>query len=119
MKTLFQTALLLHLVSIPAFASNDADAIEHLLVSVGNSGCTFIRNGKEYSSTDAEDHLRMKYRRGKKWATDAEAFIDRLASKSSFSGKPYRIRCGTDAAQLTSDWLTQRLAEHSTSKHST
>ena len=59
MKKLFQTVLLLHLVSIPAFASNDADAIEHLLVSVGSSGCTFIRNGKEYSSADAEDHLRM------------------------------------------------------------
>ena len=32
---------------------------------------------------DAADHLRLKHRRGKRYATSAETFIDRLASKSS------------------------------------
>ncbi len=109
MKKSLVTALLLQLLGTAAMAANDADAIEHLLESVGSSECTFIRNGKEYSSVDAENHLRMKYRRGKKWASDADAFIERLASKSSFSGKPYRIRCGANPAQLASEWLTARL----------
>ena len=116
MKTLLPKLLLSMLIASPAVADAEADAIEHLLLAVGDSGCTFIRNGKEYTSDDAEDHLRMKYRRGKKWAPDAEAFIKRIASKSSVSGKPYRIRCGTDPAELTSEWLTLRLAEHSASQ---
>lgn len=110
MKTLLPTLLGVLLTS-PAFAGDDTQAIEYLLTAVGSSQCTFIRNGKEYSSEEAEAHLRMKYRRGKKWATDAEAFIERIASKSSMSRKPYRIRCGAAEAQLTSEWLAQRLAE--------
>ncbi|MEM9208274.1 MAG: DUF5329 family protein [Pseudomonadota bacterium] len=111
MRRVVVALLLALLASAPTVASDDDATIEALLVAVGESACTFIRNGKEYSSTDAEDHLRMKYRRGKQWATDAETFIERIASKSSFSGKPYRIRCGNGAAELTSDWLAARLTE--------
>ena len=111
MRLLVSVALLACLSSTSALADEDAATIEQLLVAVGESACTFIRNGKEYSSAAAEDHLRMKYRRGKRWASDAESFIDRIASKSSFSGKPYRIRCGASPAKLTSEWLSARLDE--------
>ena len=93
-----------------ASANEEVEKIEYLLTSIGESDCTFIRNGKEYSATEAESHLRMKYRRGKRWAKDVEGFIDRIASKSSFSGKPYRIRCGTAEPKPTSEWLRDRLA---------
>ncbi len=93
-----------------ASANEEVEKIEYLLTSIGESGCTFIRNGKEYSASEAESHLRMKYRRGKKWANDAETFIERIASKSSFSGKPYRIRCGSAEPKPTSEWLSDRLA---------
>lgn len=111
MKTVF-TALAMLMLLAPALRAADADTetIESLLNAVGSSGCTFIRNGDEHSAEDAEKHLRMKYRRGKKWVKDAESFISRIASKSSFSGKPYRIQCGDEEARLTADWLLEKLA---------
>jgi hypothetical protein len=56
--------------------------------------------------------MRMKYRRGKRYATTAELFIERLASKSSFSGKPYKIECPGGDTVLSGDWLTARLQEY-------
>jgi hypothetical protein len=64
--------------------------IDFLLTAVGDSGCSFLRNGKAYSSADAEAHLRMKYQRGRHYASTTEQFIVRLASSSSMSGKPRR-----------------------------
>ena len=100
--------------SLPGFAAADnADAeIEYLLNAVGDSGCTFIRNGKRHDAGNAEDHLRMKYRRGKRYATTAENFIERLASASSMSKKPYSIDCGEQGPVSTGEWLTERLAEY-------
>jgi len=90
--------------------------IEYLLQKVGESGCIFIRNGKEHSSEDAESHLRLKYRRGRKYADTAEQFIERLASKSSWSGDIYYIRCDDSDQQPSGDWLSDRLAEYKQSK---
>lgn len=83
--------------------------IEQLLVAVGESGCEFIRNGKRHSAIDAESHLRMKYKRGRRYARTAEQFIERLATASSLSKKPYQIDCGGDAPERTGDWLKDRL----------
>lgn len=85
--------------------------INHLLESIGSSGCQFVRNGKSYPPKDAESHLRMKYRRGKRYASSAENFIERLASKSSMSGKPYWIECPGGPRHRSGDWLTARLLE--------
>ena len=82
--------------------------IEQLLVSIGESGCEFIRNGKRHSASDAESHLRMKYRRGKRYAKTAELFIERLATASSMSKRPYEIDCGGEP-ERTGDWLKDRL----------
>ena len=112
MKHLATVTFLLLLLASPGHASDEAAAIEYLLTAIGESGCTFIRNGKEYSSEDAESHLRMKYRRGKRWATDAGKFIERLASKSSMSGKPYLMRCEPDGEQPTAEWLEAKLADY-------
>lgn len=101
------------LVCALAVGANAEDApsqtIERLLLAVGRSECTFLRNGKAYSAEDAEKHLRLKYRRGKRYAKTAEHFIDRLASKSSWSGQPYRLQCGDEPPRLTSDWLHETL----------
>lgn len=86
--------------------------IDFLLESIGNSNCTFIRNGKRYEAAAAEDHLRMKYRRGKRYASSTEAFIERLASKSSMSKKVYYIECGGDEKIPSGDWLRNRLSEY-------
>ncbi len=84
------------------------DEIDFLLTSVAESDCEFIRNGKEYTGDAARDHLQMKRERGKKHYETTEQFIERIASKSSWSGKPYRIRCG-DSEEDASAWFTRAL----------
>ena len=93
------------------YSDNMSSEIEYLLFSVRSSDCTFIRNGKEHSAIDAEEHLRMKYRKGKKFIDNAEQFIERIASKSSFSGNPYLIRC-SNANEKTNEWLSKKLAKY-------
>jgi hypothetical protein len=102
----------LALLSPAAVFANDTDVeIEHLITTVGESGCTFIRNGSRHDAEHAASHMRLKYRRGKRYATTAELFIERLASKSSFSGKPYAIECPGSEAVPSGEWLTARLQE--------
>lgn len=85
------------------------EEINFLIDSVENSACVFVRNGEEHAADDAADHLRLKYRRAKRYATSAEKFIDRLASESSWSGKPYFINCPDSGDHRSKDWLTERL----------
>lgn len=83
--------------------------INHLINRVEESGCLFVRNGDEHSASDAAGHLRLKYRRGKRYAKTAEQFIERLASESSWSGKPYFINCPDNLPVTSRDWLTKEL----------
>jgi hypothetical protein len=82
--------------------------IDYLLGTVASSDCLFIRNGKEYAGADAQKHLQMKRERGRKYYDSSDEFIERIASKSSWSGKPYRIRCG-DVEENAGDWFTSLL----------
>ena len=54
------------------------------------------------------EHPEFKYSWGKRYADSAEAFIDRLALKSSWSGEPYQLICDGET-QPAGDWLTMRL----------
>jgi hypothetical protein len=93
-----------------AAAADTADTeIQYLLNAIGTSGCAFVRNGTEHPSLEAQDHLAMKYRRGKKYAKTAEQFIERLASKSSWTGKSYKVLCPDEPAVDSGVWLTDQL----------
>ena len=109
------SALLVVMVALtPAFVLADAaeTEIEHLISAVGESGCTFIRNGSRHDAEDAASHMRLKYRRGKRYATTAELFIERLASKSSMSGKLYFIECEGEEPVPSGEWLGARLEDY-------
>ena len=113
--------LLLSLVLIAGFiatvhAEADADTeIRALIQAVAESECEFNRNGSLHSAEAAAAHLELKYSRGKRYADSAEAFIERLASKSSWSGKPYQMICDGQT-QPTGDWLTATLEDIRTTK---
>jgi len=93
-----------------ALADTAADTeIRALIQAVAESGCEFNRNGSLHSAEAAAEHLELKYSRGKRYANSAEAFIDRLASKSSWSGKPYQMICDGEV-HPAGDWLTATLA---------
>ena len=96
MRFLLLPTLLLATLAFAADTNAERE-IEYLIEAIGNSGCEFIRNGKRHSARDAEDHIRMKYKRGRRYAPTTELFIERLASKSSMSKRPYLMQCG-DAA---------------------
>jgi len=89
------------------------EEVDSLLGSIAGSGCEFNRNGSWYNSQEAVAHLRMKYKylTGKNMVDTTEQFIDRAASESSLSGKPYRIRCAGGAAVNSRQWLHEKLVQ--------
>lgn len=94
-------------------ASDSADAeIQYLLQEVGSSDCTFVRNGERHAARRAEDHLRMKYNKARKHIDNAEEFIDKIASESSWTGKAYTIECPNAATESSRSWLLARLQGH-------
>jgi hypothetical protein len=98
---------------MPAFAADNMDAeIDYLLDTIETSGCTFIRNGKEHEPAPARSHLEMKRKRGKRYYDSTEEFIERIASSSSWSGKPYMIRCGDEEPHPIKNWYLQTLADY-------
>lgn len=80
-----------------------------LIAIVENSDATFHRNGREHDAADGADHLRLKLRRGAKYATTTENFITHLATKSSWSGKHYEIELADGTRQPLGDWLREQL----------
>jgi hypothetical protein len=87
----------------------DAETEIRLLIhAVRESGCDFDRNGTLYTADRAAEHLELKYARGKRYADSAEAFIERLATGSSWSGEPYWMICDDDKT-LAAEWLGKKL----------
>ncbi|MBT8444776.1 MAG: DUF5329 domain-containing protein [Gammaproteobacteria bacterium] len=101
------------MTALPVLATTPDVEIKYLLDVVGDSGCTFNRNGKEHTADEARDHLAMKYRRAGSRIKTAESFIKYLASESSWTGKPYMIECN-GASIPSRDWLTDRLTTYRT-----
>jgi len=104
------------LVIMSVATGNDSDPeIEFLLTSIGSSDCTFTRNGIDHSAEKAESHLRMKYGKARRYIADADDFIDRLASESSWTGIDYSITCPESGKQSSRDWLNEKLADYRSS----
>ena len=101
------------LCALPLVATSATmdEEIDALLDAVGSSECLFVRNGKEYDVDAAVSHLQLKRKNGGRYFKTTEEFIERIASKSSFSGKPYEIHCAEVPPQSASDWFSDRLEE--------
>ena len=92
----------------------DADRHEvlHLLEYLRNSDCAMERNGKKHDSEDAYSHVKRKYEYFQGEIRTSEDFIEYSASKSTMSGKFYRIFCKNESAVLTRDWLLEELHDY-------
>ena len=87
--------MLLSLMGGYAYAQDSGEAakIRYLIGSIeALQGVTFIRNGGEYDARKAADHLRLKLKTAGARVKTAEDFIRLCGSKSSMSGKAYRMR---------------------------
>lgn len=77
------------------------------------SGCQFSRNGTWYSGAQASAHLlkKLDVAEGRRAMRSAEEFIAVVATKSSATGEPYKVRCGTEAPMPSAKWLLQELQQ--------
>ncbi len=105
--------LLLVFVLQPAvtLAGSMDEEVDYLISTVGKGGCTFIRNGHKFTGRDARTHLKSKRRRNAQFIDSTEEFIEKIASQSATSGKPYLIRCKGDNLQNAGEWFTALLAQ--------
>jgi len=91
---------------------SEIEKIEGLLARLESmDDMVFIRNGKEYRSKEATEHLRLKWRTAGARIRTAEDFIKFCGSKSSTSGKVYRIRFADGRMENSADVLTAFLRE--------
>ena len=96
--------------SLPPAARGE---IEGLLSRLAASGCQFKRNGSWHTAVEAQAHLRRKldYLENKGAVASTEQFIERAATQSSISGKPYQVQCSNHAPVQSSQWLHTELQD--------
>ena len=108
--------LLLVFAACPAFCraqsapTPEKQKIEALIKQVSDlKDAKFVRNGSTYEPSTAVRFLRGKWEANDAQVTTAREFIDKVASVSGTSGKPYLIRF-KDGRELTSrDFLLAEL----------
>lgn len=88
----------------------EAARIEALIASLDELGdARFLRNGKAHSASEAASHLRLKWKNAGKRVRTAEDFIRYLATGSSITGRPYRIRFADGREQASADYFRAQL----------
>jgi hypothetical protein len=99
--------------AVGAFASDlqtvQVVEINHLIKTVSDSGCTFIRNGNAYTSTEAVAHINKKYAYFKADIDSAEKFIELSATQSTLTGKKYTLTCPGKEVVESRKWLLEEL----------
>ena len=84
--------------------------IEQLIEHVnGLKDAVFIRNDVEYDAASAAKFLKGKWQANAAEIRTAEEFIEKAASVSSTTGKPYRIRFKDGKELKSGDYLRERL----------
>ena len=110
--------LIISLVSLTVFSSDkfgpsDEDKINFVLNKIETSKVVFLRNGSEHSASDAADHLRRKMNNAKKkfWFFGPERkitykeFVEKIATKSSMSGKKYKVKLPNGRIISVEQWI--------------
>ena len=104
-------ALLLGGAAATAMAAGPEREIHDLIDALAHSDCQFERNGRWYDADRARAHLQRKHDwlRKRDLVTTPEQFIERAASRSSLSGKPYHVRCPGKPVQESGAWFDATL----------
>lgn len=88
----------------------EQDRIDKLIRHVETQkGMKFIRNGTEYTCTEAARFLRGKMDSMGGEVTSAREFIDRIATKSSMSGRPYHVQFSDGQSIPAAQFLGEEL----------
>jgi len=90
--------------------ATEKEKIEALIRNIENlKGATFIRNNSDYDAKTAARFLRGKWRAHEKEVKTAMDFIDKVATVSGTSGKPYMIRFKDARDVKCADYLKDEL----------
>jgi hypothetical protein len=109
---LVRQLILASLFFIGTAVADTQQEIDHLLGFVANTTCQYERNGSVYNGAKAEKHIKKKYAYFKDKIKSAEDFIEYSATKSTMSGKQYKIHCAEMPTQNSSDWLLDELKKY-------
>ena len=116
-STVFAAWLLLAASSPAAFAAqalaaSEKQKVEALIKRISElQDAEFIRNGSSYSASNAATFLRRKWRANNSGVKTARDFIEKVASFSGTSGKPYLIRFKDGRDTKSRDFLLSALGE--------
>ena len=98
------------LMPVHARAADEKSRIEALISHIENlEDAKFIRNGSEHDSKNAAKFLRGKWEAKRKEIKTAEDFIDKAASVSGTTGKPYLIRFKDGREVKCGEYLKEQL----------
>ena len=90
--------------------NSEKQKIETLIKQVANlKDAKFVRNGSAYNADSAAVFLRRKWRANESEVKTAQDFIDKVASFSGTSGKPYLIRFKDGSESQSRDFLLAQL----------
>lgn len=111
LRAVLALALIAPGVALAAPSDTARREIAGLIGALDGSTCRFQRNGSWHDAAEARAHLQRKYDYllKKDKVDTAEQFIERAASQSSMSGKPYRIACPGQPEQTAAVWFGARL----------
>ena len=110
--TISLVAFLIIGIRCPVIAEDLETVIGYLLQYVRNSEVVFIRNNKEHTAHEAEDHMRKKYQHFKEQIKTPEDFIQFAGTKSLLSGRRYRVRLKNGKTIQSQKWLEIALEEY-------
>jgi hypothetical protein len=103
--------LLMPLLCMAAPASESAE-IDALIARVAQArNVVFIRNGSTHTAGEAATHLQRKLRAAHGRIGTAEQFIEVLGTRSSLTGRVYRVRLADGHEIDSAVWLRQLLRE--------
>ena len=114
LKVLIMAAAMAANMALAATPDVARTEINHLLGAVEKSQCKFNRNGTWYDAKKAREHLEKKfaYMDRKNLVATTEVFIEKGASSSRSSGKPYQMQCQGKSPITSAVWLSEELTRY-------
>ncbi len=98
-------------ISANAFANPPLEQqIQSLIESIGESECSFVRNGKSHTPEASMQHLGRKYLHFKDDIDSVARFVELAASKSMITGRAYEVQCAGES-QPSSEWLRKQAVQ--------
>jgi len=120
---IFSLLFFMNLSSYAYDVKLEEQKINFLIKQIESSSAIFERNGEKHSAKKAVSHIKFKMVRAKGFFSffsspkiTAKNFIEKIASKSSTTGKPYFIILKNGTRYKMEDWLNKEIKKFNVPK---